>query len=152
MRTGQELRNLPYHSSPGWRASIAALAVVLSFLLAGCNTAGVSTDFGWNFWDRGGLRANVVGMKTDSERKTVRLGAGETLIVHYDIEVARGELVLDVGRPVLLSHGEPDLWYESFDSDSQGTIEVPVEESGAYEIAVRLNRFGGRYDVTWDTE
>jgi hypothetical protein len=128
---------------------LTVLSLVVPTLVAGCN-ASAGSEFNWNFWSRGGMRATVSGSRTGSETKTVRAKEGETLIIDYHIEVERGALVVSVDRPLLA--GGSNVWRQQFDHDMKGEARIEIQQSGSYEIWVLQKSFGGRYDIRWDTE
>jgi hypothetical protein len=129
---------------------LIASLLLTSLLLVGCNV-GTSSGYGWSFWSSGGMRTSVAGTRTDTDQRTVRAKAGEKLVIQYDIEVNRGALSIDVRRNSLRSFGN-STWYRNYDSSSNGTIRIPLEDSGTYEITVTMRQFGGSYDITWETE
>jgi hypothetical protein len=128
---------------------IAAIALFGSLAVSGCN-ARSSSEFNWGLWSRGGMRASVSGTRTDSDYRATRAKEGEVLVIDYDIEVDRGALVVSVSRPLLA--GGKTVWWQQFEHGKKGQKRIAIEQSGSYEVWVMQKRFGGRYDIKWDTE
>jgi hypothetical protein len=124
---------------------MVGILVLGSLLLAACGQS--KLQVGWV----GTSTANQFSYRyetfTGTERKSIRLTAGETLPLTYAVEVDKGALTLAVQNP----DGET-LWEETFEeADGGETIELSAEQTGTYTLLVQGENTGGSFDVTWDS-
>ncbi len=119
------------------------LLVLGSLLLVACSQS--KLQIGWV----GTSTANQFSYRyetfTGTERKSIRLTAGETLALTYAVEVDKGSLTLAVQNP----DGET-LWEETFEEADDETVELNAEKTGTYKLLVQGERTGGSFDISWD--
>jgi hypothetical protein len=137
---------LPYISL-GWGVTIDELDFVAllpaASLLVDCG-ARSSLRIGWRETD--GLKGKSACYASFSglERRTLRLDAGETVALTYDVEVEEGALTLSLVDP----DGEP-LWKETFQQGAADEIRVRAPRNGRYELRIEGHQTGGSFDFSW---
>ncbi len=119
---------------------LVGLALVLA--LAGC--AGSSIKVNWRGSSGTTQQTASYETFTGQERATIRLEAGDTLTLAYDIEVAKGSLTLAVDDP----DGET-VWEQTFGEGGGDTVVVPTTGDGRYTLRIVGDDTGGRFDVSW---
>jgi hypothetical protein len=130
------------------RAVLIALALLtMGAALIGCRRSRLSV----------GLRDTYTSF-SGVEQKVLRLEAGETLELDYEVAVETGELTL-----LLLGPDGETIWREQFegaegsetvaDASHSGRKEVAVgEESGRYELRIIGRDTKGSFDISWRVE
>ncbi len=81
---------------------------------------------------------------TGEERSTVDLTDGETLILSYQATVRTGSLTLAVQGP-----SGSTIWQAQIQDGQEESVDLPVEESGLYQIVVTGSNTGGDFAVSW---
>jgi hypothetical protein len=125
------------------RALALGLAVLLLGILASCGQGTV--QIGWVESNAPHGFAATYARFSGSEIRTVRIGAGETLVVAYDATVERGALAISVEDP-----NRTELWATCLDSKTQATVKLPVEQGGRYAVVVRGDGTQGKFNLWWE--
>jgi hypothetical protein len=77
--------------------------------------------------------------------------SGETLVIEYDVQVDEGWVALRLWE-FLFPPFKDINWSTGFHADDQGTLRVPIEESGLYQIRLSYFAFGGDIVLDWRIE
>jgi hypothetical protein len=121
------------------------VAAVLGGGLVGCGQTTVR--LGWLGSNLPGRFSASYLTFTGAESRRVRADAGQTLILTYDIDVAKGTLTLQVEAP-----DSSVVWADSFPRGLRGSAELPLEQDGSYAIVVHGDNAGGSFLISWDLE
>jgi hypothetical protein len=81
-----------------------------------------------------------------SQRYDAAVGANATLIVNYDITIARGNVVIWVVAP----SGQV-IWQEGFSETINSETEIIAPQTGEYEILAFVDNFSGNFQLGYGT-
>jgi hypothetical protein len=120
---------------------LSLLLLLILFTLPACTrkVGWVETNIGntftaqYRFFD---------GMQTD----TIRLDAGESVILAYDIEVLEGNLSLQITDP----NGD-SVWERTFIENENSELKFTSEMGGRYKINLTGEETEGEFDLQWET-
>lgn len=87
------------------------------------------------------------GTFTGVEYGQVQAENGQAIAFSYEVSVKKGNLLIEGQDP----EGKV-AWQESFESDAQGAIDLPVETAGTYTIIIQGKNSGGRFQVAWEID
>ena len=119
---------------------LSLLLLLILFTLPACTrkVGWVETNIGNTFTARYRL---FDGMQTD----TIRLDAGESVILTYDIEVLEGSLTLQIEDP----NGD-SVWERTFNQNENSKLEFSSEMDGRYQINLIGYETEGSFDLQWE--
>lgn len=82
---------------------------------------------------------------TGTEKKTIRLSEGDTLVIDYQSVVTEGALVLAITDP----EGNEVV---SLTTGSEGTERLQAGEGGKYTLWIKGDKTGGSFSINWSVE
>lgn len=122
-----------------------AVSLLLAGLLAGCGQSrlqvGMKETHRSGHWQASYV--TLSGVKQD----TLRAGAGQTLVLDYDVEVDNGTLGITVSDPE-----NQALWDVSLHERARDAVHLDLDEGGSYTIRVEGDGAGGSFDLAWELE
>jgi hypothetical protein len=87
------------------------------------------------------------GTFTGVENGQVQAENGQAIAFSYEVSMRKGGLLIEWQDP----EGKV-AWQESFESDAEGAIEIPVETAGTYTIIIKGKKSGGSFQVAWEID
>ena len=120
---------------------LTLLLIIPILLLSSCSR----TQIGWVEMNYGNTFEASYRLFDGEERERIRIDAGDTFSLAYDLNVKDGALSLRFVNP----DGDT-LWEETFLEDSEGVYDFTAEESGRYTLVVAGDNNEGNFDLSWE--
>ena len=121
---------------------LSAIFLIGTLLLSACTT----TKIGW-------VGTNIANTFQASyqrfdgrEMERIRLNAGESFALSYEVEVDEGSLTLQILEP-----GGDLVWEETFLHDTDSTYDFTAKNSGRYTIGIEGDQTQGSFELNWET-
>jgi hypothetical protein len=111
------------------------------FLLTSCS----STKVGWIEMNYGSDFEASYQLFDGEERERIRLDAGDTISLSYELEVEDGALTIQFLDP----DGDA-VWEETFLEDEENVFDFTAEASGRYSLIVAGDNAEGSFDFSWE--
>lgn len=81
---------------------------------------------------------------TGTEQGEFHAEIGDVLLFNYTVDLVKGALFIEWQDP----QGEP-IWQKMLDGRDQGEVEFEDLHPGRYQVVIRGEGSGGRFDVSW---
>jgi hypothetical protein len=75
---------------------------------------------------------------------TIQASAGKTVGLNYVVSLTMGSVTLTMQGPAGV------VWQKTFTAAETGRVEVPIQQSGAYDVMAQTDHFEGNYQLSWD--
>jgi len=119
-----------------------AIFLIGTILLSACTT----TKIGWVGTNIGNTFRASYQRFDGREIERIRLGAGESFALSYEVEVDEGSLTLQILDP-----GGDLVWEETYLEDTDSTFEFTPKNSGRYAIRIEGDQTQGSFELNWET-
>lgn len=83
------------------------------------------------------------GYKNDRKHLTIKKEAGEQLVIHVDVSLDKGSLLLTVSD----SNGNIIETKDYTGNTNEDTLILPIELSGKYKVKIDVKEASGKYDI-----
>lgn len=117
------------------RLQLIISIIILSAGVWGCNFNG---SYNQSIKKTSGSSANWTGDKITE----LELIKGQKVNFSYFSELKSGELKIQIFNPA-------KEVIQQFETNKKGNLELEIEVSGKYTIAIKGNKFNGSYQVEW---
>jgi len=120
---------------------LVILSLLLGILLSSCSktqVGWVETNFGNDFTASYQLFDGI-------ETEKIKIDAGETFSLSYDVNVTDGALTLQFSDP-----DNNVIWEKTFLEDAKDSYDFTPQKSGRFTLTVSGDQTKGRFDLTWD--
>lgn len=126
-----------------------ALVTMFVFLLLGITSCSSTSSLKVGWVEQSGFDHATATYTTFSgaERRGVNGAAGQTISLNYEVTVDEGVLTLRI-----TDAQDTAVWEQTFTNDHAGTVDVPLENKGNYEIAIIGEETGGGFDLNWQIQ
>lgn len=113
------------------------VAILLVVLTAGCSRQPSPVAFH--------AKSNRVDHSDSSWSEPIRVKAGQTIEVAYDLTLTEGTWALWLTRE---DETDPRYFYSKYDRSYKGKIKYSVSRTGKFVLRIKSEDFTGSYDVT----
>lgn len=121
---------------------LSAIFLIGTVLLSACTT----TKVGWVGTNIGNTFRASYQRFDGREMERIRLDAGESFTLSYEVEVDDGSLTLQILEP-----GGDLVWEETYLEDADSTFDFTAENSGRYAIRIEGDQTQGSFELNWET-